>query len=66
MRIDTHEWMADVGALLFAIFVSDRDQYQASADKEGLSLIDYAAACVLQYLQDHHGDELELIDHDVN
>jgi hypothetical protein len=66
MRIDKHRWQEEIGRLLAGILIDQRVFAQEQADFAGISLADYAALAVLQYLEDNHGDDLEVIEHNVN
>jgi hypothetical protein len=60
------KWTADIGRILATLLVEQRHFSQEQADFMGVSLEEYAAAAILEYLEANHGDDLEIIDHDVN
>jgi len=61
MTIAQHEWLEQVGSLLRVIMETQRATYEPQAARMGMDLATFAAFAVLQYLVDHHGEEVEVV-----
>jgi hypothetical protein len=66
VKIDQQKWISEVGAVIRVTTDPGRRDSAEAAQRHGLDASRYAALCVLQYLLDHHGDDLEVVSHGAN
>lgn len=66
MRIVKHVWQAEIGRMIATMLIHQRAFAQEQADFAGVTLEDYVALSILEYLDLNHGDSLEIVEMDAN